>query len=276
MVTLTGTGNTVNGTNATSTPLAVTASAATTTLTVSATVSGTLTVGLQGCNNNTQLTQTITPYGTNVLDASSTQLNSITTTSANEIIIVDYSTYKSNVITSPPVVSGCSSGMDFAGNGANPNNGNVRHYDWYYLAPTAGTYTFGNAGNLSNYWGISNIAIKNSNGCPLSASSVHQGSGTGWTSYVSGASASVTTASVPAGAFLAAGTSDDGGGCGTPQWTCSPQTGWPSAGIQNNCDGDGDPEQIGGVTITTAGAQTVTSTNSSGGSAFMLNVFWIY
>ena len=99
-VTFSGLGNTVNGVNANSTPLIVVASAATTTLTINADTSGTLIISLSNCPGNSELAQAIIAgYGNNVLDASSTNVTSLTTTGSNEIIFIDYGTDQSNALS---------------------------------------------------------------------------------------------------------------------------------------------------------------------------------
>jgi hypothetical protein len=278
-VTLTGAGNTVNGTNATVTPLTVTATGASTTLVVNTATSGILTVSLNGCPSNAQITQTISSgYGANVMDVNSQNVTSLTTTSANEIIFIDYETYKSNTINSPPTVNSSTSGVTNFWTSGQSCNSNPQHYDWYYLAPTAGTYTLGDAGNLSNNWAIGNVAVKNTYGCPLSASNIHYGPTTGlnnsgWQVSNCGNWVNITTNSVlPVGAFLCAATGDDGSSCGSGEANCSPQSGF--AIYQAECDGDGNNETIGGVTITSAATQTLEISNTSQKNAGWQMILW--
>ena len=278
-VTLTGTGNTVNGTNATVTPLTVTATGATTTLTVNTATSGTLTVTLNGCPNATQITQTITSgYGNNVMDVNSSNVGSLVTTAANEIIFIDYETYNSSTINSPPTVNGSTSGVTNYWTSGTGCNSSQQHYDWYYLAANAGTYTLGDAGNLSHNWAIGNVAVKNTYGCPLSASNIHYGPTTGgnnagWDVTNCGNWVNITTNSVlPVGAFLCAATGDDGSSCGSGEANCSPQTGF--AIYQAECDGDGNNETIGGVTITSAATQTLEISNTSQKNAGWQMILW--
>ena len=237
----------MNGVNANNTPLIVTATSDTTALTVNADTSGTLTVSLNNCPGNSELTQAVTAgYGANVMDVNSDNVGALTTTAANEIIFIDYETYNSNTISTPPTVNGSAAGVtNFWTSGVGCNS-SQQHYDWSYLAGAAGTYTFGDAGNLSHNWAIGNVAVKNTYGCPLTAANIHYGPVTGgnnagWDVTNCGNWVNISTNSVlPVGAFLCAATGDDGSSCGSGEANCSPQTGF--AIYQAECDGDGNNE----------------------------------
>ena len=121
------------------------------------------------------------------------------------------------------------------------------------------------------------MAVKNTCGFPLGAGNIYMGTGTGWSSNVSGGSTSVTTnTAVPAGAFLAAGAYTDCGSnnSGVPEWTCAPQSGWASAGLQYMADGHGDDDELGGVTITTTAVQTISINNTQNNNDGVQETVW--
>jgi hypothetical protein len=231
-----------------------------------------------GCTASASTAAVSVGYGTNVLDASTAQQNSITTTGKGEIIVMDVGTYGSGYSGASTTVNGSTTGVTaFSGNGTGTNT-SMKHYTFYYLAATAATYSMGGgASGASGYWAQTNMAIKNSYGCILSATNLAQSTGANYIYNANTATATVTTTSVPVGSFLGGCAYDDGGTSGTAAWTCSPQTGWTATGAQNQPDSDGDNDMNGGVTITAAGAQTVTCTNSgANGNGIMMTIFWVH
>ena len=242
-----------------------------------------------GCTASASTSSVSVGYGTNVIDNSSSQYNSISANAKGEIIIMDIGGYTSNFGGNPPTVNGSSSGVYYLPGSGTGTNSNMTHYTFAYVTTTTTStpYTLGGgAGGYSGYWAQTNISIKNTYGCQLTlgtmsngslgtGNNIHQGSGYSYNATTGSGSVNTST-SVPVGALLVGTAYDDGGSCGTASWGCSPQSGFTSGGSQSQCDSDGDNDMIGGVTITSANSQTVTCTNSGqNGGGFMMNVFWV-
>lgn len=275
-VTFTGSGNTVNGTNATVTALTVTASAATTTLTISAATSGTLTVTLNGCTGNSvSLTQSITAgYGTIALDASIPQAGSgtITTNHPNEIILFEIEQYRGG--SHFPVTF---NGSSVSANASVSYQGSASHCcffeDFYYfVVPSQGNYSYSYSTSGGDYWNSSGMSVYNTCGNALTASNIHLPA----ISTATAGSITVTSGStvVPAGSYLGAATVIDGGsGSGTVSFSSSTST---VATVISETDGDSDSDGFGGGVVTTAAIQSITGTsNNQSGGASIMQMFWV-